>query len=94
MDADEALELFFDQEDANVPIPQFSDSDQPESDDDNFDGFSNDSHVDPLSSDDGTATQTKVMPLKAADSEALAARGFLNQAAMIMTFFGGNGRPA
>ena len=34
MDADEALQMFFDEEDgANVPIARFSDSDLPESDD-------------------------------------------------------------
>ena len=33
MDAAEALQMFFDEEDANVPIARFSDSDLPESDD-------------------------------------------------------------
>ena len=33
MDADEALQIFFDEEDANVPNARFSDSDLPESDD-------------------------------------------------------------
>ena len=33
MTADEALQVFSDEEDANVPIAQFSDSDLPESDD-------------------------------------------------------------
>ena len=33
MDADEALQMFFDEEDTNVPIARFSDSDLPESDD-------------------------------------------------------------
>ena len=33
MDADEALQMFFDEEDANVPFARFSDSDLPESDD-------------------------------------------------------------
>ena len=33
MDADEALQMFFDEEDANVPIARFSHSDLPESDD-------------------------------------------------------------
>ena len=33
MDADEALQMFFDEEDANVPNARFSDSDLPESDD-------------------------------------------------------------
>ena len=33
MDADEALQMFSDEEDANVPIARFSDSDLPESDD-------------------------------------------------------------
>ena len=33
MDADEVLQMFFDEEDANVPIARFSDSDLPESDD-------------------------------------------------------------
>ena len=33
MDADEALQMFFDEEDTNIPIARFSDSDLPESDD-------------------------------------------------------------
>ena len=33
MDADEDLQMFFDEEDANVPIARFSDSDLPESND-------------------------------------------------------------
>ena len=33
MDADEALQMFFDEDDANVPNARFSDSDLPESDD-------------------------------------------------------------
>ena len=33
MDVDEALQMFFDEQDANVPIARFSDSDLPESDD-------------------------------------------------------------
>ena len=33
MDADEALQMFFDEEDANVPIARFSYSDLPESND-------------------------------------------------------------
>ena len=33
MDADEALQMFFDEEDTNVPIARFSDSDLPKNDD-------------------------------------------------------------
>ena len=54
MDADEALQMFFDEEDdTNVPIARFSDSDLPESDDveltDDWAGY-------PSSSDEETAS--------------------------------------
>ena len=40
MDAEDALALFWDQEEANFPILQFSDSDLPESDNDDTDWLS------------------------------------------------------
>ena len=53
MDAEDALALFWDQEEANVPIPQFSDSDLPESDNDDTVWLSADKHDVPSFSDGG-----------------------------------------
>ena len=71
IDADEALQMFFDEEDANVPMARFSDSDLPKSDDGDDVELTDDWAGYPSSPDEETASSDEEISMEGVDNQAL-----------------------